>query len=65
VCPGRRRLDEAFELADRHDVRTTAAASGWSGKLVRSLVERGRKHLDAGRSPKPPPTPTRPAASAA
>jgi tetratricopeptide (TPR) repeat protein len=43
------RLDEAFELADRHDVRSHRRGQRLVGKLVRSLAERGRKHLDAGR----------------
>src|SRR6185503_3249335 len=45
------RLDEAFDLADRHDVRTHRRGQRLVGRLVRSLVERGRKHLDAGRLP--------------
>lgn len=44
------RLDEAFELADRHDVRSHRRGQRLVGRLVRSLVERGRKHLDAGRA---------------
>jgi hypothetical protein len=43
------RLDEAFELADRHDVRSHRRGQRLVGKLVRALVDRGRKHLDAGR----------------
>jgi hypothetical protein len=43
------RLDEAFELADRHDVRTHRRGQRLVGKLVRSLADRGRKHLEAGR----------------
>ena len=43
------RLDEAFDLADRHDVRTHRRGQRMVGRLVRSLVERGRKHLDANR----------------
>ena len=43
------RLDEAFELADRHDVRSHRRGQRLVGRLVRSLVDRGRKHLDAGR----------------
>lgn len=45
------RLDEAYELADRHDVRAHRRGQRLVGRLVRSLVERGRKHLDAGRLP--------------
>ena len=45
------RLDEAFELADRHDVRTHRRGQRLVGRLVRSLVVRGRKHLEAGRLP--------------
>lgn len=43
------RLDEAFELADRHDVRSHRRGQRLVGRLVRSLVERGGKHLEAGR----------------
>ena len=43
------RLDEAFELADRHDVRSHRRGQRLVGRLVRSLAERGRKHLAAGR----------------
>ena len=44
------RLDEAFELADRHDVRSHRRGQRLVGKLVRALVDRGGKHLDAGRA---------------
>ena len=43
------RLDEAYELADRHDVRSHRRGQRLVGRLVRALVERGGKHLDAGR----------------
>lgn len=43
------RLDEAFDLADRHDVRSHRRGQRLVGRLIRSLVERGGKHLDAGR----------------
>ena len=43
------RLDEAFELADRHDVRSHRRGQRLVGRLVRALVERGHKHLEAAR----------------
>ena len=43
------RLDEAFALADRNDVRSHRRGQRLVGKLVRALVQRGTKHLDAGR----------------
>ena len=43
------RLDEAFALADRNDVRSHRRGQRLVGKLVRALVQRGGKHLDAGR----------------
>ncbi|HZN68896.1 MAG TPA: hypothetical protein VFB66_26690, partial [Tepidisphaeraceae bacterium] len=43
------RLDEAFELADRHDVRSHRRGQRLVGRLVKALVDRGRKHLDGGR----------------
>ena len=44
------RLDEAFELADRYDVRSHRRGQRLIGRLVRALVDRGRNHLDAGRA---------------
>jgi hypothetical protein len=43
------RLDEAFELADRNDVRSHRRGQRLIGKVVRALVQRGNKHLGAGR----------------
>jgi hypothetical protein len=43
------RLDEAFELADRNDVRSHRRGQRLVGRLVRALATRGTKHLDAGR----------------
>jgi hypothetical protein len=43
------RLDEAFALADRNDVRSHRRGQKLVGKLVRALVQRGEKHLAAGR----------------
>ena len=43
------RLDEAFALADRNDVRSHRRGQRLVSKLVRALVQRGGKHLDAGR----------------
>lgn len=43
------RLDEAFGLADRNDVRSHRRGQRLVGKLVRALVQRGGKHLAAGR----------------
>jgi len=45
------RLDEAFELADRHDVRSHRRGQRMVGKLVRALVARGTRHLEADRLP--------------
>jgi hypothetical protein len=45
------RLDEAYELADRHDVRVHRRGQRLVGKLVRALVDRGTKHLAADRLP--------------
>ena len=43
------RLDEAFDLADRNDVRSHRRGQRLVGRVVRALVHRGTKHLDAGR----------------
>jgi hypothetical protein len=45
------RLDEAYELADRYDVRVHRRGQRLVGKLVRALVDRGTKHLAANRLP--------------
>lgn len=43
------RLDEAYELARRDDVRAHARGQKLLGKLVRSLAARGQAHVKAGR----------------
>ena len=43
------RLDEAFELAHTEDVRSHRRGQRLIGRLVRALLERGRKHLAAQR----------------
>ena len=43
------RLDEAFELADRNDVRSHRRGQRLVGRLVRAFAARGTKHLEAGR----------------
>ena len=43
------RLDEAFDLADRNDVRSHRRGQRLVGRLVRAFAARGTKHLDAGR----------------
>jgi hypothetical protein len=43
------RLDEAFDLLRQPDMRAHRAGQELIGKLVPALVERGRRHLAAGR----------------
>jgi hypothetical protein len=42
------RLEEAFELVQAKDVREHRRGQELSGKIARSLVQRGRRHLEAG-----------------
>lgn len=43
------RLDEAFDLARQADMRAHRRGQELAGELVAALVERGRRHLAAGR----------------
>ncbi len=43
------RLDEAYDLARRQDVRRHRRGQLLIGRIVEQLVERGQAHLDAGR----------------
>ena len=45
------RLDEAFELADREEIRAHRHGQRLVGQLVRALANRSREHLAAGRLP--------------